>query len=122
MSSCVTDQIELSQKSNTELKNLVLIAIDRLNDCIKQDDAQAYKEAEKFILLADKKLKDSPTEPEPDWRCPELDPPEVDFEVLVCADDDVTLAVYRQNQYGQAYFTGIEEVTGWMPKPTPKTP
>ena len=39
-----------------ELEYLVKRSIDRLNDCILQDDGQAYKEAEKFIDIANKAL------------------------------------------------------------------
>lgn len=42
-----------------ELEELLVRSIDRLNDCIAQDDAQAYKEAEKFIDIARKALKES---------------------------------------------------------------
>ena len=42
-----------------ELEALLVRSIDRLNDCIAQDDAQAYKEAEKFIDIARNALKES---------------------------------------------------------------
>tara|TARA_R110000851_G_scaffold226491_2_gene379379 strand:+ start:133 stop:417 length:285 start_codon:yes stop_codon:yes gene_type:complete len=41
-----------------ELESRLYTSIDRLNDCIKQDDGQAYKEAEKFINIALKALED----------------------------------------------------------------
>ena len=42
-----------------EFEALLVRSIDRLNDCIAQDDAQAYKEAEKFIDIARNALKES---------------------------------------------------------------
>jgi hypothetical protein len=51
------------------------------------------------------------------WLCPDSNPPEKDFEVITCSDDDVGLSTYRQNQDGSHYFDGMANVSGWMPKP-----
>lgn len=50
---------EEATKRVAELMALVTKSISRLNDCIDQDDAQAYKEAEKFIDIARNALKES---------------------------------------------------------------
>jgi hypothetical protein len=51
------------------------------------------------------------------WLCPDSNPPEKDFEVITCSDDDVGLSTYRENQDGSHYFDGMANVSGWMPKP-----
>ena len=48
--------------------------------------------------------------------------PQADFEVLVCQDDDVFTAIFREFDEGY-YFEGImtnfEYITHWQPLPEP---
>ena len=50
--------------------------------------------------------------------------PQSDFEVLVCQDDDVFTAIFREFDVGY-YFEGAktnhEHITHWMPLPSPPT-
>lgn len=51
--------------------------------------------------------------------------PQPDFEVIVCCDDDVETAIFRQQEDGSYYFDGVINVrlvTHWMSKPEPKPP
>ena len=51
--------------------------------------------------------------------------PQVDFEVLVCVDDDVYIDFYREGSVDGEYWFDSEveemthEVTHWMPLPEP---
>jgi len=45
--------------------------------------------------------------------------PQVDFEVIVCVDDDVEMAIYREYPDGSWYFDNVPGVTHWMPLPEP---
>ena len=51
------------------------------------------------------------------WIDPELEKPQADFEVITCSDDDVGLSIYREHCDGSYFFDGMDNVSGWMPKP-----
>lgn len=52
----------------------------------------------------------------PGWINVNLLSPQIDTEVLVCIDDDVKTAIYRDLD-GEGYFEGIFGAKWWMPKP-----
>lgn len=57
----------------------------------------------------------------PEWINVNLLSPQIDTEVLVCIDDDVKTAIYRDLD-GEGYFEGIFGAKWWMPKPKAQEP
>lgn len=55
------------------------------------------------------------------WINVNLLSPQIDTEVLVCIDDDVKTAIYRDLD-GEGYFEGIFGAKWWMPKPKAQEP
>ncbi len=57
------------------------------------------------------------------WKDIDLYRPQSDFEVLVAVDDDVSLAIFRENDDGDYYFEhdgmDVTSVSHWMDKPDP---
>tara|TARA_R110000850_G_C9711858_1_gene441253 strand:- start:261 stop:548 length:288 start_codon:yes stop_codon:yes gene_type:complete len=56
------------------------------------------------------------------WVDVNIERPQVDFEVICMADDDVEMCIFREDSDGSYYFDGLSNVTHWQPKPLPLPP
>jgi hypothetical protein len=56
---------------------------------------------------------------QPQWISVDSNLPQVDFQVICLAGDDVEMCIFRENSDGSYYFDGLVNVTHWQPKPLP---
>ena len=57
----------------------------------------------------------------PEWINVNLLSPQIDTDVLICIDDDVKTAIYRDLD-GEGYFEGFFGAEWWMPLPEAQEP
>ena len=65
--------------------------------------------------------RDAKAQAVPEWINVNLLSPQIDTDVLICIDDDVKTAIYRDLD-GEGYFEGFFGAEWWMPLPEAREP